>query len=370
MRDGWVFPGVILMLLMLIFAFVPLPSSASGEASELKSLMVNPPSFELSGSGPLVVQWSGGNGNTWIQVLPCSNTACTNVNTHINGTPQAPVSWSAQGYGGSGTFSFWAPTNATMIVLTNSVTVLSITITWNEMPEFHLFWEILALVGILLAVVGILLPASHLPRGTARTGRHYLHWRHQEFSLPAHLPAEGLTCVACGLTDIPHEDVDCPKCHAPLTPEALSTEGRALLVEDSDPLKVWRVLHGLKVAPPDVMIVTREDPELLKTKFGLQEATILRLTRLEADDAVSPKDVDRIAHLSEEHMEKHPGGLMVLTDPQYFVSHVGFENLHRLIQELQDLAHAHKGTFLLSFNPETFKEAQISQIEERMRRLL
>lgn len=370
MRDGWVFPGVVLMVLMLLFAFVPLPSPASGSATNVRPLMVNPPTFELSGNSPITVQWSGGNAKAWVEVLPCSNAKCTNVNSNVSTKPSPATSWSAVGYGSSGTFNVWAPSNATLVILTNSVSVISVSVTWNEMPEFHLFWEILALVGILISVIGILLPASHLPRGANRTGRHYLHWRHQDFELPSHLPAEGLSCVACGLTDIPHEDVDCPKCHAPLSPEALPKEGQALLVEDSDPLKPWRVLHGLQIAPADVMIVTREDPELLRKKFGLSESKIYRLTRMEGEDTVSPKDVDRLGHLAEEHLTKHAGGLVVLTDPQYFVSHVGFETLHRLLQELQDLAHAHRGTFLLAFNPGTFKPAQIAQIEERMRRLL
>jgi hypothetical protein len=372
MRDGWLFPGIVVLTIMICFTFLPLPDSQGATIDQDHFLVVHPPSFPYSGPAPLTVQWSGGAGSTWVQLLPCQRADCSDVNTTASLQPHATPRWSEIGRGGSGSFTVSVPTNGSLVLLTNAPAVLSLNVGWNEMPEFALIWTVLAVLGVLLVVTGLFLPEHGALRGHQRRdrARHYHHWRHHDFELPAHLPAHGLTCAECGLTDIPHEDDKCPRCHAALGPEMIAGHGDSLVIEDVDPRKPWKVLHGLNIPPRDTLILTREDPQVLVTTYGLADAKILRLTRAEREGGVSPKDVDAIGHMSDAFLREHPQGLVVLTDASYFVSHVSFDVFHHLVQELQDQAHTHQATFLLALNPETLKEEQITRLEERMRRLL
>lgn len=469
MREGFLFPGVVLLVLMVLFVFVPLPYPAQGTVSNNSALRVGPPSFPYSASTPISISWSGGQGNTWLQVVPCHQGNCGDIKAIIGNNPTntpVPVSgWEVFGYGGSGAFTVWVPTNQSLMIVTNLPAQLSITVTWDEMPEFSLFWEILTVVGVLLAVGGIVLPEAGAPRGHHRR-LHYGHWRHHAFALPPHLPSEGLICPACGLADIPHEDDYCPRCHAPLprtsstmsvppagaattasaassevvsqgppptgaaaaasvaspgpsgagdgaladaavpggaaaaavaasiaaqsgpsaTPPAAAPEaapakkrtavnrskvvGQSLSVADPDPMKPWRVVKGLGFAPAEVLIFTREDPEVLQTRYNLDPSLIYVVTRSEGEHAISPGQGDTIADMAEQHLRTHKGGAVVLTDPNYIVTHVGFDSLQRLSHALQDHARDQRGTFILAFNPQVLSPEQKAHLEERMRKVL
>lgn len=187
MRAGWIVPGVIMMLIMAILLYVPLPaaytpgSSSSqclqGDISNQCYLVLPCPSILptssssscLAGLTPLDLSWSGGNASTWVELMPCHNPTCRDVNTTPTIRPRMPHEWSIVAWGTSGSLSTWVPTNESFAVLTNSTTAISITVVLNSMPEFHAIWGIFVLIGILLAVVGLLLPKH--PRPKRRLGK-------------------------------------------------------------------------------------------------------------------------------------------------------------------------------------------------------
>lgn len=461
MREGFLLPGVVLLVLMALFAFVPLPYPASGSVNSTGSLVVHPPAFPYSQATPLSLQWSGGNSTTWVEIIPCAISSCSDVRPSgpTAAKPSTPQHWAGLGFGASGAFTIWVPTNASLLVLTNSSSALSITVTWNEMPEFGFVWTILLLVGVLLTIPGMFLPEKGSPRGHHRR-LHYFHWRHHPFALPPHLPVAGLTCPACGLADIPHEDDYCPRCNAQLprtssglppgpamaapsgpamgltpvagpgpgampetvapvppataAPEVAATPategeaggaavagstvaaaaavapaateaaparkrtvvdkskvaGQSLSVADPDPMRPWRVVRGLGFAPEDVLIFTREDTSVLIDKYHFVPDLTYSLSRNESEHAISPAETDRIADLADQHLRARSGGAVVLTDPNYFVTHVGFEALRRLTHAIQDHARERRGTFILAFNPQVLSGEQRVQLEERMRKVV
>ncbi len=169
MRSSWIVPSVILLILMLIFVYVPLPYSESHGLNELHPLILfcpqvlpsstPSPSYCLQGDAPVQISWTGGNSSTWVQVIVCKTFGCTEVSNLTSPVPHSPSLWSAVGTGGSGSINAWFPTAASMELLTNSSSGVSVTVQWNVMPEFAVIWEALTLVGLLLATIGILLPA-------------------------------------------------------------------------------------------------------------------------------------------------------------------------------------------------------------------
>ncbi len=454
MREGLLFPGVVLLVLMIVFAFAPLPNAPTGTVSQNYPLIVHPPAFPYSEQTPISLQWTGGTGNTWVQVLPCAQSNCSDVKPRTAVTePIAVYGPSALGNGSQGALTIWVSTTESLLIVTNSSVSLSVTVTWNEMPEFGLLWEILTVVGILLAIGGMVLPERGAPRGHGRR-LHYFHWRHHPFALPPHLPSAGLLCPGCGLADIPTEEDYCPRCHAPLprastivpgppssnapppprparprgpdmaytgpgatsgngggggngngatsTPTSTAAEagagaagaaaaaaaaagapakkrvavnktkvaGQSLSVADPDPLRPWRVMKGLGFEPAEALVFTREDPEILKENYHLEPSQVFIVSRSEGERTISPSESDRIADLADQHFRGHAGGVVILTDPNYFVTHGGFDMLRRLVLAIQDHARDQKGTFILGFNPGVFTPDQRLQLEERMRKVV
>ncbi|MDE1819296.1 MAG: DUF835 domain-containing protein [Euryarchaeota archaeon] len=421
MREGLLFPGVVLTVLMILFAFAPLPNAPSGQVSSARALTVKPPAFPYSEETPISVSWNGGNASTFLEIIPCLDSNCS-------AGPKAPVTAPLTVNGGavvangsSGGFTVWVSTTLSLLIVTNSLAPLSVTVTWNEMPEFGLLWEILTVVGILLTIGGMVLPEHGAPRGHHRR-LSYAHWRHHAFALPPHLPSTGLTCSACGLSDIPHEDDFCPRCQAPLprastvvpgppstaaaapasparprgaemaagTAAAASAAGtvaavppkkrvavnkskvagQSLSVADPDPLRPWRVMKGLGFAPEEAVVFTREDPVVLEEKYHLTAQQVHIISRTEGEGTISPSECDKIADLADQHLRSHAGGVVVLTDPNYFVTHGGFDVLRRLVLAIQDHAREQRGTFILAFNPSVFTPDQRAQLEERMRKVV
>ena len=146
--------------------------------------------------------------------------------------------------------------------------------------------------------------------------------------------------------------------------------GQSLSVADPDPLRPWRVMKGLGFEPAEALVFTREDPEILKEKYHLEPSQVFIVSRSEGERTISPSESDRIADLADQHFRGHAGGVVILTDPNYFVTHGGFDMLRRLVLAIQDHARDQKGTFILGFNPGVFTPDQRLQLEERMRKVV
>ena len=170
MRNGWIIPGVILMLIMFIFVFVALPYPESSSVKSDHALVLycpqvlpaGTPSSTLCfpGQAPITFSWSGGNATTWVEVIPCHTFYCSDIDWNNTGSPVPTSNWNAVGYGSSGSISLTVDTNISLLIVTNNVAGVSLDVTWNAMPEFFLLWEIFALFGMIIAVVGLLLPAK------------------------------------------------------------------------------------------------------------------------------------------------------------------------------------------------------------------
>jgi hypothetical protein len=179
MRSGWYFPGVILMLITLVLVYVPLPYPQSATVDDEHPLILYCPqvlptssqssSLCFSGQSPIDVSWSGGNATTWVQFMPCNTFSCSDINNTITPNPKVISKWGVVAEGASGTLHIAVPTNTSFIIVTNSTNYLSIQVTWNAMPEFHVLWEAFALFGMVITVVGLLLPQK--PRAKAPSNR-------------------------------------------------------------------------------------------------------------------------------------------------------------------------------------------------------
>ncbi len=175
MRPGWTVPAVILLMLMLTFIYVPLPYSqtfslyASGPVGSSRGPVIlycpqvlpsstPSPSYCLPASAPATVSWTGGNASTWVEIVQCSTFTCQDYNASPTVGPRLAYPWYAVGRGPSGTLSVWLPTASSVMLFTNSTTGVSVTFSWNVMPEFTVIWELFAVLGLILGMVGTLLP--------------------------------------------------------------------------------------------------------------------------------------------------------------------------------------------------------------------
>lgn len=179
MRAGWLVPGLILMLIVGLLLFIPLPYPEGHGVSQSNPLILYCPqvlpssqsssAYCLNGVAPFAFFWTGGSSSTWVEVVPCKNFDCSDVSKLITPTPQQVTRWGAVGTGASGSFTVWAPTNVSLLVFTNSTAGITVNVTLNSMPEFQVLWEVFAIVGMAVSLVGLMLPPH--PRPKRRLGK-------------------------------------------------------------------------------------------------------------------------------------------------------------------------------------------------------
>jgi hypothetical protein len=92
-------------------------------------------------------------------------------------------------------------------------------------------------------------------------------------------------------------------------------------------------------------------------------AEVLWLSRGEGEEHLPPSDMDRIGDVLKAYIEKASGSVVVLTGFDYLSSQNGFQPVLRLVQFLRDVAEEEGGHLLISMNPRSFEERQVSLLE-------
>lgn len=134
--------------------------------------------------------------------------------------------------------------------------------------------------------------------------------------------------------------------------------------EEPDETRVFAVVQASKVERDKLLIFTREAPDQLVSRFGLQGASVHKITRVEGEDNVAPGDVDRIGYLIEAHFSKGPNRSVVLPGLETLVDASSIKNIRRLLEVARDLAQSSNGTILTSVDNKVLPPSQVALLEQ------
>lgn len=111
--------------------------------------------------------------------------------------------------------------------------------------------------------------------------------------------------------------------------------------------------------------VTRTFPEKIRERYQLGETPILWLSNVAKEDAVRPKDLEKLS-LSLEEFLSSQGGIVLLDGIEYLITNNNFITVLKLIQSLRDQVAINRSIMLLSVNPSTMDDHQINLLRREV----
>jgi hypothetical protein len=141
------------------------------------------------------------------------------------------------------------------------------------------------------------------------------------------------------------------------------------VLETTDEKNVWKVVGKSGLQRDGLLCFTREAPSLLTGEFGLQGATIYRLSRVEGENTVGPGELEKIIDIIERHLAKGSGRAVVLPSLEGLVEATSVKSVGRLLEVARDLAQTSRSAVLVSFDPKTLPENQAALLRRGAVRL-
>ncbi|MEM3567129.1 MAG: isoleucine--tRNA ligase [Thermoplasmata archaeon] len=119
-------------------------------------------------------------------------------------------------------------------------------------------------------------------------------------------------------------------------------------------------------ANPKVICVTRDYPEKIKQKYELTDVPIIWLSNVGKENAVRPKDLEKLSLLLEQFLAKNKDSVIFLDGIEYLITNNNFITVLRLIQSLKDQIAINNAMLLIPINPATMEPSQFNLIEREV----
>lgn len=126
---------------------------------------------------------------------------------------------------------------------------------------------------------------------------------------------------------------------------------------------VWTVAQRARVPPEKVIGFTTLSPEEIAQEFGVLLSSIRKVSRVEGEENVDPGNLEKIGNIIERHLEGGEGRVVVLPALENLVEAGNVRNVRRLLEVVRDLAQGSKGSMLVSLDPVSLPEANVSLLE-------
>ncbi len=194
-----------------------------------------------------------------------------------------------------------------------------------------------------------------------------------------------LPCPTCG-ADVPKGTRSCPRCGEPIevaaaaespasaqpVPRALPTEdaqslreSSTYLVEEAQPERAYGLFQAALASGRRALCITRVYPQKLRERFTDANLRVLWLSNVGKEDALRPKDLEKLS-LAVEQFLARDRGVLLLDGLEYLITNNNFVTVLRLVQAMRDQVAMRNGILLLSVNPSALEAHQITLLEREV----
>ncbi len=156
----------------------------------------------------------------------------------------------------------------------------------------------------------------------------------------------------------------------PTRPPSWSPQQIFAVYETAKESDVWKAFSEQKVDPRLLLGFTRDTPGAVKASYGLADATLYRVSRLEGEGVIAPSDADRLGFLLEQHLGQGPGRVAILPGVETLLESGNLRSVRRLLELGREKAMEHQGAFLVSLDPNSLSAEQKAVLERDAVRLV
>jgi predicted flap endonuclease-1-like 5' DNA nuclease len=112
--------------------------------------------------------------------------------------------------------------------------------------------------------------------------------------------------------------------------------------------------------------ITRNYPAKIRSKFDLKDVPIVWLSNVGRDNAIRPKDLEKLSLSLEQFLSQPDGGIVLLDGLEYLITNNNFITVLRLIQSLRDQVAINQSILLIAVNRSTLESHQLNLLEREV----
>ncbi|MFH1721699.1 MAG: DUF835 domain-containing protein [Candidatus Altiarchaeota archaeon] len=140
--------------------------------------------------------------------------------------------------------------------------------------------------------------------------------------------------------------------------------GTTYIVEEEKKQRSFKLFADLIDRNMKGLCITRSNPQEIREKYLPMTVPILWLTEVKSEQSIAPS-LEEIAHKIQEFITKNEGQTVIFFDGVEYLSQTASFNLVlQLIDRLKDVIAVSKGRLIISLNPITFSEKELSLLEK------
>jgi isoleucyl-tRNA synthetase len=180
------------------------------------------------------------------------------------------------------------------------------------------------------------------------------------------IPARAPRCPSCGAF---REEPPAQKAEAEVRPvdeaSARLRGSSTYLVKEASSEGSYRLFVEAMEGGRKGLCVTRVFPAKVRERIGSPDLPILWLSNVGKEDAIRPKDLEKLSLAVEQFLTRQKG-VLLLDGIEYLVTNNNFLTVLRLLQSIRDQVAIHNAVLLLSVNPSTFDAHQLTLLEREV----
>ncbi len=151
-------------------------------------------------------------------------------------------------------------------------------------------------------------------------------------------------------------------------PEGI-TKSTTYLTIDKDTDKAFRVFKNVIETGMEGLCVTRDYPEKVKKKYGLENVSMVWLSNVDREDVIRPKNLEKFSLKLEKFLTEE-GGIILLNGLEYLITNNEFRTVLHLIQSIKDQVAINESILLIPVNATTLEEHQLDLLESEVDEVL
>ena len=117
------------------------------------------------------------------------------------------------------------------------------------------------------------------------------------------------------------------------------------------------------------VLVTRQHPDLVREKYGLEQTPIYWLATRAGDGVISPTNLGILTHTLVKFVDEHKNGVILIDGIEYLVSNNDFTKVLRMIDQVNDHISQSTCRMILPVDPRAFEQKQLALLERNMEKI-
>jgi two-component system cell cycle response regulator len=153
--------------------------------------------------------------------------------------------------------------------------------------------------------------------------------------------------------------------------------GRSYIVQESPPHMSFDAFVNIVSTHPVAggagktagLAVTRQHPDIVREKYGLEETPVYWLATRAGDKVISPTNLGILAHMLVKFAEDTSDGIILLDGIEYLVSNNDFTKVLRMVDQVNDHITQSGCRLILPVDPRAFDQKELALLMRNMDKL-